>query len=166
MWRHLILTAWLVVSAGGAAVAEDTVLAFGKAGTPAGVDRTVDIVTSESGFSISSVSVRAGETVAFRVTNKGEELHEFLITTVEEQRKHLEQMADMMGEGEDGVEMMRESTLQEGLMMDDPNILFVEPGFTETLIWTFTEPGDLIFACNVVDGSDRSIQGAITVFPR
>ena len=166
MWRHLILVAIFAVSVAGTATAQETVLAFGKPGNPSGVDRTVDIVTSESGFSLSSVSVRAGETVEFRVTNKGEELHEFLITTKAEHRKHLQMMADMMEAGEDGADMMSEATLQEGQMMDDPNILFVEPGFTETLIWTFTEPGDLIFACNVVDGSDRSIQGAITVFPR
>jgi len=160
------LAVFLAILSIGGATAQDTTLAFGKAGNPARVDRTVEITTSEGGFSLSSVSVRAGETVEFRVTNKGEELHEFLITTQADYREHLQKMADMMEEGEDGADMMREATLQEGQMMDDPNILFVEPGFTETLVWTFTEPGDLIFACNVVDGSDRSIQGAITVFPR
>ena len=165
MCRFAVLLLFLSALAAPAAHAQQDPFAFGEPGIQARVDRTIQITTSENSFSVSSISVRAGETVEFLVTNAGEELHEFMITTADQYRTHLETMADMMSD-EDGLEGLRQATLQDGDMMDEPNVIFVEPGFTESLIWTFSKAGPLIFACNVRDGSDRAIQGDLTVFPR
>lgn len=167
MLRTVLFVLAMTGLTAGSAFAQDLALAFGKPGNPARIDRTVKIITSENSFNVTSLTVRAGETVEFLVTNKGEELHEFTIASLDWYRTHLQKMAEMMQEGDDeGVDAMRASTLQEGEMMDAPNVLFVEPGFTESIVWTFTKPGDLIFACNVRDGSDRVLQGELTVFPR
>ena len=160
-----ILAALFWTLSGTGTAAQQTLAALGEPGLPSRVDRTVEITTSEHGFNVSSLSVRAGETVAFRVTNTGRELHEFMISTVAQYRAHMQKMADMMADGDD-MEGLRAATLQHGAMMDDPNVIFVEPGATENLVWTFTTAGPLIFACNVRDGSDRTIRGDLTVLPR
>ena len=78
----------------------------------------------------SSITVSAGETVRFVVHNAGQAVHELYIGDEVAQMHHEEEMR--MG----------------GMMHDDPDGTSVQPGQTETLEYTFGEPGQLLIGCH------------------
>jgi len=129
---------------------------FGMPGKAAQVSRTVRIEASDIKFNIVSLDVRTGETIRFVVVNKGESEHDFTIGDAATQKAHRAEMAKMMEHG----------TMDHGLggmHHDDPNAVFVRPGETKELIWTFTRPGTFEFACNVPGHYEAGMHGKIAV---
>jgi len=113
----------------------------------AGRTVTVD-ATDQLRFTPSAMTVRAGETVAFRVTNTGKAIHEFVIGDAAAQQTHEEEMASGR------MDMSRSG-----------NAIDVPAGKTKTLVYTFKTPGTLLIGCHAPGHYAAGMQGTITVQP-
>ena len=94
--------------------------------------RTIRITATDFRFLPAALNIRTGRTVRFDIINRGQLEHEFVLGDVIEQRAHDKEMAVMPN-----------------MPMDDPNGVSIPAGKTATLIWTFTRPGKLQYACHV-----------------
>lgn len=113
-------------------------LAFGSPASTAEADRTVRIRAYDSmAFDPSPITVEAGETVRFVVTNAGDERHSFTLDAPAYQRRH-----------ERAIQGMAARELA-GHMDDVPNGVVVPPGETGALTWTFARGGPVQFACHL-----------------
>lgn len=125
-------------------------LAFGSPASAAEADRTVRIRAYDSmAFDPSPITVEAGETVRFVVTNAGDERHSFTLGTPAYQRRHERAMQGMAA---------RELA---GHMDDVPNGVVVPPGGTGALTWTFAQEGPVQFACHLPGHYAAGMQGGI-----
>ena len=118
----------------------------GGPGKAADVKRVVQVEARDTAFNVKQVQVRAGETIKFIVTNKGELAHEFAIASPKEHEEHramMKQMPDMVHE--------------------EPNVVTVKPGEKKEIIWKFGKDTDLEFACNVPGHSEQGMKGAFRV---
>jgi uncharacterized cupredoxin-like copper-binding protein len=121
--------------------------AVGKPGVLAKVTRTVAIDMSDAmRFTPSEVSVRQGETIRFVVKNSGQLKHEFNLGTDKDLKAHYE--------------LMKKFPEMEH---DEPNIASVAPGGTGDVIWQFTKPGKVSFACLHVGHYEAGMKGSVTV---
>jgi P-type Cu+ transporter len=115
-------------------------------------DRTIQIQTTDQlEFDPASLTVREGETVAFVITNDGDVRHEFVIGDEAVQAEHAEEMAH-----DDGGSAMAS-------MNDRPYAVDVPPHETVTLVYTFDEPGELIYGCHVHGHYEAGMKGTIMV---
>jgi len=109
--------------------------AIGEPADPGDADRTVEVAARDPySFSPASVTVEPGETILFKVTNEGKQVHEF-----------------MLGEGHDEHAEMGH------------NVVYMTPGQTKELAWTFPDGGQVEFACHVDDHYESGMRGVITV---
>lgn len=119
----------------------------GKPGSEYNVNRTVAVAASDKmRFDIIPLTVRANETIAFKVTNKGKMTHEFAIGVADEHKQYrdtLKKMPDMQQER--------------------PNAVIIDPGETKTLIWTFAKAYDIQVACNFPGHYEAGIHSPIRV---
>lgn len=108
--------------------------------------RTVQVsMTDELRFEPAQLTVQAGETVRFEVTNAGAIVHEFLIGDEAAQ---------------DGFEM----DMSGGGMQEDTDAgVSVEPGATEAFEYTFEEPGQLLAGCHEPGHYAGGMKATITV---
>lgn len=106
-------------------------------------DRTVEVEALDTlRFDPQDIEVAVGETVTFAVTNAGDLEHEFVIGDHE----------DSMGDDMSGDEMMHGG-----------GALLLDGGSKGEVTWTFTEAGELGFAC-YIDGHNASgMEGTITI---
>ena len=106
-------------------------------------DRTVEVEAMDTlRFDPQDIEVAVGETVTFSVTNAGDLEHEFVIGDHE----------DSMGDDMSGDEMMHGG-----------GALLLDGGSKGEVTWTFTEAGELGFAC-YIDGHNASgMEGTITI---
>lgn len=88
----------------------------------------------------------AGKTVRLHIINQGEETHEFVMNTMEENAEHKELMAKFP-------EM--EHT--------DQNAVRLEPGQEADILWTFPKAGSFEFACLLPGHYEAGMHGALTV---
>jgi Cu+-exporting ATPase len=110
-------------------------------------DRTVLLSTTDQlRFMPDSLNVRAGDTVAFVVTNPGTVAHDFVIGNENAQQAHERQMAVGATDG-----MLGGSSIE------------VPAGATATLVYTFDQPGTLLFGCHVPGHYAAGMRGTITV---
>jgi len=121
--------------------------ALGRPGSPADVDRTVEIRATEMRFQPEAITVTPGETVRFVVHNEGQLRHSFLIGTRAEQRAHEKRMQDM--------------SRDELAAHNDPNMRMLAPGETKTLVWRFGREvhGKARFACHVPGHYQAGMRG-------
>jgi uncharacterized cupredoxin-like copper-binding protein len=130
---------------------DDDLTAIGRPGKAAKVVRTISISMLEKGdgsmsFDPASITVKKGETVRLRFTNKGENDHEFVMDTHEHVMEHkaaMEKFPDMEHE--------------------DPNQIRIRPKGKGEIIWTFTTAGDFDFACLIPGHHDLGMKGTIKV---
>ena len=121
---------------------------FGEAAAGSQADRTVKVTAlDELEFDPASISVKAGETINFVVTNEGKAPHEFVIGDRDYQEETEETMEDGGGHGGE----------------DLGNVVELEPGATEEIAWTFSEPGEVLFACHVEGHYEAGMVGSVTV---
>ncbi len=101
-------------------------------------------------FAPDAVSVRAGETVAFEVANPTRVDHELVV-------------------GDEAVQQAREEEMAHGsgiAMTDDARFSVAVPaGTTARLVYTFDQPGALLFGCHVAGHYQAGMRGTITVIP-
>lgn len=125
----------------------DEASAIGVPGTAANATRTVDVdMTDAMRFIPTSVSVKQGETVRFRVKNSGQLKHEFVLGTRKELEAHYE--------------AMKKNPEMEHA---DDNMVTVAPGKTGEVVWQFTKAGKVDFACLQPGHYDAGMKGAVTV---
>lgn len=121
---------------------------FGEPGDDASVDRVVEVAQSDAmEFDPASIDVRSGETVRFEVTNEGENPHEFVLGDQALQAEHEEEMGSMGG-------MMTS---------DEPYAIAVDPGQTESVVWTFSVPGTFEYGCHAPGHYAAGMRGEISV---
>ena len=121
--------------------------AIGVAGRAGKTTRTVSIdMTDTMRFKPSSISARQGETVRFVVRNSGQLKHEFVLGTEKELKEH--------------AELMKKFPEMEH---SEPNMVTVAPGKTGEIVWRFTKPGRVDFACLQPGHYDAGMKGAVTV---
>jgi P-type Cu+ transporter len=110
------------------------------------VTRTINVTTIDAlRFTPDQISVRAGETVAFEITNSGVLPHEFFIGTPAEQQAHEAEMTTGSA------------------MMDEPNGVEVPAGGVARLVYTFDQPGTLEYGCHVPGHYAAGMRGTITI---
>jgi uncharacterized cupredoxin-like copper-binding protein len=113
----------------------------------AGAARTVKLTTNDQlRFQPATLAVKAGETVAFTVTNSGKVAHEFVIGDQAFQNQHEQEMAG-----------------QTMPMHDDADGIGLPAGETKTLTYTFRQPGTLYYGCHVSGHYQAGMRGTIAV---
>lgn len=139
----------------------------GQPGKAKNVDRTVAITMMDNYFEPESVSVKPGETIRFTVKNEGALVHEFNIATGPMHEAHQEEMQMMVNHGVlKGDRIDREAMqmdMGDGHKMthDHANSVLLEPGQSGEIIWKFSKPGELEFACNVPGHYQAGMYGDI-----
>jgi uncharacterized cupredoxin-like copper-binding protein len=120
---------------------------FGREGDPKKVSRTVNVdMSDQMRFSPAELTIKQGETIRFRVKNSGKVMHEMVIGTMDELKKH----ADMMKK-------------HPGMEHDEPYMAHVAPGKTETMVWQFTKPGEFHYGCLVPGHFEAGMIGKVVV---
>lgn len=145
-------------------------MSFGKPGKAADADRVIEIVMDDNYFEPETLSVSAGETIQFKVSNRGTLVHEFNLGTPSYHEAHQGEMMMMQQHGVlmgDHInhEMMNTPMGDDGHVMrhDHPNSVLLEPGKSGDIVWTFTSGGDIEFACNVPGHYAAGMVGTVDV---
>ena len=121
--------------------------AFGREGDPKKARRTVAVDMADSmRFTPGEITVKRGETVKFIVSNSGKVMHEMVIGTEEELKKH--------------AELMKKHPSMEH---DEPYMAHVKPGAKEEITWTFSKPGKFMFGCLIPGHFEAGMKGTIKV---
>lgn len=123
---------------------------IGMPGHMAKVDRTVDVTLVETDdgemlIQSADMNFRKGETVRFKITNKGELEHEFVLDTVERNAEHKIEMAKM------------------DMEHDDPNRIRLDAGASGEVIWTFANSGTFEAACLIAGHYESGMYREVAV---
>lgn len=128
----------------------DEETAIGKPGMAAKVSRTITIEMNDSmRYAPADLQVNQGETIRFVVKNVGKVKHELSLGTQKELMEHLEQMKKFP-------EMEH----------DEPSKITLAPGKQGEIIWQFTKPGPVNFACLMPGHYEAGMKGVIRVGKR
>ncbi|MEO8409305.1 MAG: cupredoxin family protein [Propionivibrio sp.] len=120
---------------------------IGKPGIASKIKRTITVEMSDNmRYSPEDVKVKKGETIRFVVKNVGKVRHELSLGTPEELAEHLEQMKKFP-------EMEH----------DEPSKITLDPGKQGEIIWQFTQPGAVHFACLMPGHYEAGMKGQVTV---
>lgn len=125
----------------------------GRPGKAAAVSRTIRIVATDIAFDRKAIRVKAGETVRFVITNKGQQVHDFTLGTRTVQAAHRKSMLKMMSGGRD----------MSAMKHADPNAVLLKPGETKTLIWRFAKARNFEFGCNLPGHYEAGMKGSIAI---
>ena len=102
-------------------------------------------------FGPEEITVTAGETVTFVVTNVGNLPHDFTLGDEETQDIHEAEMAEMAG--------MAASDMAHA----DPNAVVVAAGETAELTWHFSESGTFVMGCHQPGHYAAGMKGVVQV---
>ena len=120
---------------------------WGQEGDPRKAVRTIAIDMADTmRYSPSEVNVKQGETVKFVISNSGKQMHELVIGTEEELKKHAEVMRKFPG-----------------MEHDEPYMAHVAPGKKETITWRFTKPGRFMYGCLIPGHWEAGMKGTLVV---
>lgn len=120
---------------------------YGVPGDTAKVSRTIELDASdEMRFSKKDLKVRKGETIRFVITNIGKVRHEFSLGTKQELVEHYEQMKKFPD-----------------MVHEEANKVTIDPGQKGEVVWKFTKPGVVDFACLHPGHYDAGMKGQIKV---
>ena len=104
---------------------------FGIAADPKKAARTMRIEMADTmRFTPAEVKVKRGETVRFVVTNKGKQMHEMVLGTMDDLKKHSELMKKFPG-----------------MEHDEPYMAHVAPAKTTEMGWRFSKAGTFYYGC-------------------
>lgn len=138
---------------------------IGQAGDPKQASRTVEIKMGDNFFEPEAITVKASETVRFKVTNGGQFVHEFNIGTAAMHAAHQKEMMMMMEHGAlqpdkiDHQRMKMDMGNGKTMQHNDPNSILLEPGKSGEVVWKFSSGGQVEFACNVPGHYDAGMVG-------
>jgi len=145
-----ITAALLIGSASFSAFAhDDEHFSAGEPGNPKKPARTVAVVMSDNDgmkFTPDHLVVRKGEQIRFVIRNEGVLKHEFMLASVQDNKKH----AELMKKYPD-------------MEHDDPNAKSVDPGKSAEMLWRFTKAGTFEFACLIPGHREAGMHGSVTV---
>lgn len=121
--------------------------AIGQPGKADKISRTIVIKMSDiMRFTPSRAVVKRGETVKFIVKNTGKVKHEMVLGSADELKEH--------------AALMRKFPSMEHA---DPNQVSVEPGKSGEIVWQFTQPGTVEFACLQPGHMEAGMVGKVVV---
>lgn len=124
--------------------------AYGMPGDPGKPARAVHIVMREADgkmlFTPDRIEVRKGEQIRFLLRNNGEQDHEFVVATLEDNLKHAE-------------EMRKNPDMEH----DDPNAKRLAPRKNGEILWKFTKTGEFDFSCLIPGHRESGMFGRLIV---
>jgi uncharacterized cupredoxin-like copper-binding protein len=121
--------------------------AFGRPGEVTKVTRTIDVDMSDRmRFAPGDITVKQGQTIRFRVTNSGRAMHEMVLGTSGELKKHADHMRK-----------------HPSMEHDAPSMAHVAPGKTETIVWQFTKAGEFQYGCLIPGHFEAGMVGKVQV---
>ncbi len=141
-----LIVAGAAMVAAAAHAAQPEWIAFGAPGRPGTPARTIAVTATDMKFAPDDLHIHQGETIRFVVTNRGETEHEFVIGDRAFQDQHMKEMERMPG-----------------MKMDEANELDLQPGQTKTLLWHFTRPGELTYACDIPGHAHAGMVGKLHI---
>jgi uncharacterized cupredoxin-like copper-binding protein len=153
----------------GAGTGHEAGNAAGEPGKEAEVSRSVTIDMTDNRYSIEEITVKAGETIRFIVSNKGQLVHEFNIGTPDMHKGHQKEMAMMVDHGVLEADKINHARMKmdmgggKTMEHNDPNSALLEPGKSKTIVWKFSNAGTFEFACNVPGHYDAGMVGEVEV---
>ena len=122
---------------------------FGKAGDSSKVTRTITVrMNDKMRFDPEHITVKQGETIRLVAKNDGKVMHEMVLGTMPDFKKHSEQMKKMPD-----------------MKHDEPYMTHVAPGKTGQIVWQFTKAGLFDFACLVAGHFEAGMTGKVSVTP-
>ena len=142
-------------------------MAFGEPGKASDVTRTIEVTMFDNYYKPAQITVKPGETIRFKVTNKGDFVHEFGLGTTSMHKAHQKEMMKMWEHGMIEADRINRDRMKmdhgDGRGMDhsDPNSILLEPGKSGEVIWKFTTPMALEFACNIPGHYESGMMGPI-----
>ena len=120
---------------------------FGVAADPKKAARTMHIEMADTmRFTPGEIKVRRGDTVRFVVTNKGKQMHEMVLGTMDELKKHAELMKK-----------------HPGMEHDEPHMAHVAPAKTAEMGWRFSKAGTFYYGCLLPGHFEAGMIGKIIV---
>jgi len=140
---------------------------IGSTGEASNVSRTIKITMFDSYYEPKNLKIQEGETIRFIVSNKGELVHEFNISTEAMHKAHAPEMMMMVDYGvleADRINWEAAKKMQASMghgMHEEPNSVLLEPGKTGELIWKFPAHVDLQYACNVPGHYEAGMVGPV-----
>jgi uncharacterized cupredoxin-like copper-binding protein len=118
----------------------------GEPGNPKQPSRTIEVKMSEMAYAPPSIEVKRGEQIRFVIRNVGEDDHEFLLATTEENLKHAEDMKE-----------------HPHMEHDDPNAVRLKPNKSAEIVWKFTKPGTFEYSCLIPGHRENGMIGQVSV---
>jgi uncharacterized cupredoxin-like copper-binding protein len=120
---------------------------FGRAADPKKAKRTVRVeMTDQMRFLPAEITVKRGEVVRFVPVNKGQVMHEMVLGTMDELKRHAELMKK-----------------HPGMEHDEPHMTHVAPGKSGVIGWQFTNAGEFFYGCLIPGHFDAGMIGKVTV---
>jgi uncharacterized cupredoxin-like copper-binding protein len=122
-------------------------LPFGRAADPKKANRIIRVnMSDEMRFTPAELTVKQGEVVRFVVANKGKVMHEMVLGSMDDLKKH--------------AEMMRKHPEMEH---DEPHMAHVAPGKTGEMGWQFTKAGEFYYGCLIPGHFEAGMVGKLIV---
>jgi uncharacterized cupredoxin-like copper-binding protein len=122
---------------------------FGRAADPRKAKRTVRVeMNDQMRFHPAELTVKRGETVRFIPVNKGQVLHEMVLGTMQDLKKHAELMKK-----------------HPGMEHDEPHMAHVAPGKSGQIGWQFTRAGEFYYGCLIPGHLEAGMLGKVRVTP-
>ncbi len=122
---------------------------FGRAADPRKAKRTVRVeMVDGMRFIPAEIKVKRGEIVRLVPVNKGQVLHEMVLGTMDELKKH--------------AELMRKHP---GMEHDEPHMAHVAPGKSGEMGWQFTSAGEFYYGCLIPGHFEAGMIGKVVVTP-
>ncbi len=120
---------------------------FGIAADPKKAARTMRIDMADTmRFTPAEVKVKQGDTVRFVVTNKGKVMHEMVLGTMDELKKHAELMKK-----------------HPGMEHDEPHMAHVAASKSAEMGWRFNKAGTFYYGCLLPGHFEAGMIGKIVV---
>lgn len=120
---------------------------WGIAASTLSATKVIEVSMSDNmRFKPEFIKVRLGQTIRFKIHNKGAVLHEFVLGTKAEIASH----AELMKRFPD-------------MEHDEPYMAHVPPGQIQQLTWTFNREGEFQFACLMPGHFEAGMVGQVSV---
>jgi len=120
---------------------------FGIAGNPNKVSRAIDVDAHDTfRFSPDKLTIKRGDTTRFVMHNKGNVMHEMVLGTMPDLKKH----ADLMKKFPD-------------MEHEEAHMVHVAPGKSGDIVWQFNRPGTFYFACLIAGHFEAGMVGTVVV---
>ena len=130
---------------------QEELFSFGAPADAAEANRVIEIDANDNlTFDASEITVSAGETITFGITNTGNIAHDFTLGDQETQDEHEAEVVEMTENGKT-------------MSHNDPNAVVLSAGETQELTWRFSEAGTVLIGCHQPGHYAAGMTGAVTI---